>query len=167
MNWGEFLRELSLLILLNRSNDDVTNSQARQAAIPPHLSNASVILRPKFPPIENQLPRRLTVTRTNTPGTPMLPTITLDNSFRKHAKMLEKLTHKNRKDELIRKQMGYNFTIVENLDEEDNINLPKLKPNARDDRRTITDPWTSVKEMQRLRNEPILVKTTRIRMLKT
>ncbi len=62
---------------------------------------------------------------------------------------------------------SFNFTILESVDEKQNINLPKLKPNARDDRKTIIDPWTSVNEMQRLRNEPILVKPTRMRMLKT
>jgi hypothetical protein len=167
MNWGEFLRELSLLILLNRSNDDVIISQGRYATIPPHLANASVVLRPTVPYNDTDLPRKSTLTRSNTPATPMLPNVTCDESFLEYAKVLEKLNKKNRSEEIQRKQMGSNFTIVENLDEEDNINLPKLKPCARDDRRTITDPWTSVKEMQQLRNQPILIKTTRIRLLKT
>ncbi len=162
MNWSEFLRELSLLILLNRSNDDAIYSQLRRASVPAHLSNASVVLRPRFSSVEINSSRRLTLSRSsNTPAIANVD-ISCDESFRKHAKILEKL---NRQEEF--KSSLMNYTIVENIDEEDNINLPKLKSNARDDRRTITDPWTSAKEIEQLRNQPILVKITRIKMLKT
>jgi hypothetical protein len=159
MNWSEFLREISLLILFNRLNDDITCSQSRRAAIPAHLSNASVVKRSILPPIEVDSPSRLTFSRSNTP-TGFIP---CDESFRKHAKILQKL---NRQEEFKRKQIDslVNFTIVENIDENNNINLPKLKLNTRDDRRTITDPWTSVKQIEQLRNQPILIKTTRINL---
>jgi hypothetical protein len=152
MNWSEFLREISLLILFNRLNDDIICSQSRRAAIPAHLSNASVVTRSTLPPIEVDSPSRLTFSRSNTP-TGFIPS---DESFRKHAKILQKLNRQV--DSLV------NFTIVENIDENNNINLPKLKLNARDDRRTITDPWTSVKQIEQLRNQPILIKTTRINL---
>lgn len=159
MNWGEFLREISLVILLNRSNDNITRNQARRAAIPSHLANASVVLRSRLPSLETSPPTRLEFSRLNTTGTPMLPDISCDESFRKHARLLEKLNRLNEREALQRKQLGssLHFTIVENIREE-NINLPKLKPNARDDRRTITDPWTAVKELQQLRNTPIPLK---------
>ncbi|CAF1126597.1 unnamed protein product [Rotaria sordida] len=168
MNWGEFLSEIALLILLNRSNDNIKRNQSRRATIPPHLSNASVVSRPEVSSTGIDSPSRVTLSRLDsTLGTPMLPNISCDESFRKHAKILEKLNKQNQQEELIRKKMGasMNFTIVENLDEEENINLPKLKLNARDDRRAITDPWTSVKEIQQLRNKPVLVKTTRINVI--
>lgn len=53
-----------------------------------------------------------------------------------------------------------NFTIVENVDEE---NIPRLQLNRRDDRRVITDPWTSAKEIGQLRNEPIVILRTTYR----
>jgi hypothetical protein len=161
MNWSEFLRELSLLILLNRSNDDVICSESRRASIPAHLSKASVVSRSIFPPIEIDAPSRLTFSRSYVSPT----NVSCDGSFLKHAKILEKLNQRNRQEEFRRKQIGslMNFTIVENLDEEENIYLPKLKSNARDDRKAIIDPWTAVKEIEQLRNQPILVKTTRIK----
>lgn len=156
MNWSEFLRELSLLFLLNRSNDDVISNQSRRASIPAHLSKASVVLRSRFPSIDINPSSRLSCSRSTTPMIGAL--ISCDESFRKHGKILEKL---NRKEEFIKKHMNsmINYTIVENIDEENNINLPKLKLNARDDRRTITDPWTSVKNIELLRNQPIFIKT--------
>ncbi|CAF2669786.1 unnamed protein product [Rotaria sp. Silwood2] len=170
MNWGEFLREISLLILLNRSNKNITNSQVRRATIPVHLKDASVVSRSKLPPIGTDSSSRVTFSRLeSTPGTPMLPNISCDESFCKHAKILEKINKRDQQEQLTRKKMGSStsFTIVESIDEEENINLPKLKSNARDDRKAITDPWTSVKEIQQLRNQPILVKTARISIIKT
>ncbi len=162
MKWSEFLRELSLFILLNRSNDDVICSQYRRASIPPHLSKASIVSRSSFPSIENDSSSRMTFSRLNTSAIDT----SCDASFRKHAKVLAKL---NRNEELKRKQINsfIDFTIVENLDEKENINLPRLKRNARDNRKAITDPWTSVKEIEQLRNQLILIPTTRIKMLQT
>ncbi|CAF3492489.1 unnamed protein product [Rotaria sp. Silwood1] len=169
MNWGEFIREISLLILLNRSNNNITNNQVRRATLPAHLTNAVVVSRPQLPSIGIDSSSRVQFSRLDsTPGTPMLPNISCDESFRKHAKILEKINKRDQQEELTRKKMGasMSFTIVESIDEEEDIKLPKLKSNARDDRRTITDPWTSVKELQQLRNQPVLVKTTRISVIK-
>ena len=169
MKWPEFLREIALLVLLNRSNDDVKSSQTRRATVPAHLANIAKVLRPTFPSIGSDSSRRLSLARSNTLTRSVFPNTSCDASFCKYAKALEKLNQRNRSDESKRKQMdsSLNFTIVENHAEEKNINLPKLKSNARDDRKTIIDPWTSVKEMQQLRNEPILVTTTRMKRLKT
>jgi hypothetical protein len=167
MNWEEFIREISVLILLNRSNDDITSSKTRRAPIPVHLAKEKHISQTNFPAIEIGLPSGLAFSRLNTPASVTLPNILCDDAFRKHAKILEKLNQRNRQDELKKKQMGSSMDciIVESIEEENNIHLPKLKPNARDDRNAVVDPWTAVKEMQQLRNEPILVKTTRIRMI--
>jgi hypothetical protein len=159
MNWSDFLRELSLVILLNRCNDDVVSNQLRRGSIPPHLLNAPIVSRSRFPSIDIDAPSRSTFSRSITPGA--TTNLSCDESFRKHAKILEKLNKEFKK-----KQMGSvaNFTIVESLDEEENINLPKLKSNARDDRKAIIDPWTSVKEIEQLRNQPIFIRTTRLKI---
>ena len=92
MNWSDFLRELSLVILLNRCNDDVMSNQARRGSIPPHLSNAPVISRSKYPWVDLDAPSRSTFSRSITPtaATANL-SYSCDESFRKHAKILEKL----------------------------------------------------------------------------
>ena len=166
MNWTEFLREISLLILLDRSNNHVKGSEARRASIPPHLSNAQVVSSSKSSRVEIASPSSSILSN---PRRLVLPNISYDESFRKHAKVLKKLNRKEREEDSKRKQLGtsINFTILENIEKEENGKLPKLKPNARDDRRTITDPWTSVADIQQLRNELILVKTTSFRMIKT
>ncbi len=92
----------------------------------------------------------------------------MDESFRKHGKILQKLNHQAQQEELRRKQLGslVDWSIIEDIEEENNLELPKLKPNARDERQTISEPWVIVKDMQQLRNQPILVTTTRYQMLK-
>ncbi len=92
----------------------------------------------------------------------------MDESFRKHGKILQKLNHQAQQEELRRKQLGslVDWSIIEDIEEENNLELPKLKPNARDERQTISEPWVIVKDMQQLRNQPILVTTTRYHMLK-
>src|SRR5690242_21517768 len=87
MNWSDFLCELSLLILLNRSNDNVIINQTRRASIPPHLSNVSAVSRRSSPSIEIDLPSRMILSRTSTPST----NVSCDDLFRKHEKILEKL----------------------------------------------------------------------------
>ncbi|CAF1236487.1 unnamed protein product [Adineta steineri] len=157
MNWSEYLREISLLILLNRAND--MTSEGHRAPAPPHLSNAQTVV----PSGTNDPSNKFPISRSNTLITSTFPTMSYDESFLKHAKLLQKIQKRHQFEELKRKQMGsnINFTIVENNDDDKGrMNLPKLKVNARDDRRTITDPWTSVKEMQQLRNEPVLIRTT-------
>lgn len=168
INWSEFIRELSRLILLNRANNDVKSNQTRRAAIPAHLSNALVISRSQLSTARKRSPNRMILPRLNTPGVPVVLDMTCDESFRKHAKILEKLNRNHGQEASMRKQKGFfvDYTIVENNDEEENLNLPKLKANARDDRRTITDPWTSVKEIEQLRTKPILVKKTSINTIK-
>lgn len=162
MDWSDYLRELSLVILLNRCNDDVISNQLRRGSIPPHLSNVPIVSRSRFPSMDFDAPSRSTFSRSFTP-TAAVANLPCDQLFRKHAKILEKLNQKNRNEEIKRKQL-LNFTIVENLDEEENIKLPKLKTHARDDRKAITDPWTAVKEIEQLRNQPIFVKTTRLKI---
>ncbi|CAF1277786.1 unnamed protein product [Rotaria magnacalcarata] len=168
MNWSEFLRAISLLILLNRSNGGRAHQQAR-ATIPAHLSNSLFFSCSKLSTNEGDSLSRLTFSRIETPSTSVfLPGISFDNSFRKHAKILEKLNKQNQQAISKRKHTGslMNYTIIEDIEAKENINLPKLKPDARDDRRAITDPWTSVKEIEQLRNMPILVKKTSVNIIK-
>ena len=150
IDWSEYLRGIALLILLNRCNDKKISNQSRRASIPRHLSDASIISLTRFSPREFRSSSRLALSSSITPAPIAVRTPSCDDVFIKHAKILEKL---NRKTE--EKQTKHNFIIVENLDEEENPNLPKLQLNRRDDRRVITDPWTSVKEIGQLRNELI------------
>ena len=91
-----------------------------------------------------------------------------DDLFRKHGHILQKLNHREQREEMRRKKMGsiVDWSIVESVEEEDTFELPKLKPNARDERQTVSEPWTVVKDMQQLRNQPVLITTTRYQMLK-
>ncbi|CAF1315124.1 unnamed protein product [Adineta ricciae] len=164
VHWSEFLREIALLILLDRSNDDVRSSETRRGSIPAQLSNAVKVTYPKLHPNERDSTSRLSLSRSNTLATPKSSHASYDKGFLKHAKLLQKLNERNQVEELKRKQLGssIDFTIVEDGADAKDLKLPKLKPNARDDRRTITDPWTCVNEMQRLRNEPIPVRWRRI-----
>jgi hypothetical protein len=57
------------------------------------------------------------------------------------------------------------WSIIESIDEEENFQLPKLKSNARDERQTISEPWSIVRDMQQLRTQPLLITTTRYHML--
>lgn len=163
MDWTEYLRGLALVLLLNRCNDTKVYSQPRRASIPRHLSNISTVSLPSFTSSEFRASSRFALSRSITPVTIAARNPSCDDAFTKHARILEKLNRKTREEETKKKQMGslVQFTIVENLDEEDNINIPKLKVNRRDDRRTITDPWTSMKEIGQLRNEPIPFRTIR------
>lgn len=153
IDWSEYLRGLALVILLNRSNDQKISTQSRRASIPRHLSNASIVSLPR----EFHSSSRLTLSRSNTPAAIAMRTPSCDETFVKHAKILEKTK---------KKSMGsvINFTIVENIDEEEerNVPIPKLQLNRRDDRRAITDPWTSVREIGLLRNEPISLRRLKI-----
>lgn len=158
LKWTEFLRDLSLLFLLNRSNDDVIFNQIRRASIPPHLLQASIVSRSRFPSIidSEQFKRRSTLSNSFVQQS----VISCDDIFRKHAKVLQKLNQQYHNEEQRKKESGSDvcYSIVESLDEEQTqIHLPKLKFNRRDDRRTVTDPWTLVKEMEQLRNQPIFV----------
>ncbi|UJR38359.1 hypothetical protein I4U23_031029 [Adineta vaga] len=148
--WPEFLREIALFILLDRSNNDVRSNETRRASIPAHLSNASKVFYPTYQSNEHDSTRRLTLSRSNTLVSPISTHVSYDESFLKHAKLLQKINQTKQKS----------YRILEEESDVKTMKLPKLKVNARDDRRTITDPWTSVKEMQRLRNEPILLRST-------
>jgi len=157
LKWTEFVRDLSLLFLLNRSNDDVIFNPVRRASIPPHLLKVSIASRSRFPSIiDNDLLNRSTLTTSFVEESVM----SFDDIFRKHAKVLRKLNQRYHAEEQRMKESGSDiyYSIVESLDEEETqIHLPKLKLNRRDDRRTVTDPWTSVRELEQLRNRPILV----------
>jgi hypothetical protein len=96
------------------------------------------------------------------PSVTIFSEFSTDESFRKHGKILEKLNQRQQQEELKRKQLGsiVDWSIVESIDEEDDFKLPKLKPNARDERQTISEPWSMVKNIQQLRTQPILITTT-------
>ena len=139
--WEEFLRQISLLILLNRSNSDVKTQPTRR------LSMANLDLDAR---------------RTKKPETFALTSsleTNFEQNFRKHEKILDKL--QQREDEAKKKSLNQ-CSVVECLDDE--IDLPRLKSDARDERQTITQPWTIVKEMQHLRSQPVLI--SRVHMLK-
>ena len=89
--------------------------------------------------------------------------IDCNKTVSKYRRMIEKLNEQEYATELKRKQLGslVNYSIVESIDEKENINLPKLKPNQRDHRYVVIDPWTSARDLERLRNQPILIKSVR------
>ncbi|CAF1189695.1 unnamed protein product [Adineta steineri] len=68
----------------------------------------------------------------------------------KHKRILEKLKQKHF-------DSSSTWSIVEN---EDAYDLLKLKIDGRDERQTISEPWSIVKEMEQLRNKPIFITTT-------
>lgn len=105
---------------------------------------------------------------TTTPTVTSSPDFSYDESFRKHGKILEKLNQRNQQEELRKKKFGalIDWSIVEDVGNEESFEVPKLKPNARDERQTISEPWTVVKDMEHLRTQPILLTTTRIQMIK-
>lgn len=144
-------------IIYNRSNYDVRTSHQRRASLTHQLpKKANVISHINL--TSNHVAPTVTIS----------PDFTVDESFRKHGKILEKLNQRQQQEELRRKQLGsvVDWSIMENVDEENNMESPKLKPNARDERQTISEPWSIVKDMQQLRNQPILITTTRYQMLK-
>ncbi len=153
IGWDEFLRQISVLIILNRSNYDLRTNQPRRASIPKiniNLTSNSINV--------NNVPK---------PSVTISPDFFANESFRKHGKILEKLNTRAQEEKYRRKQMGslVDWSIVESIDEEEKFQLPKLKPNARDERQTISEPWSIVRDMQQLRNQPLIVTTTRYHML--
>lgn len=142
---------------MNRVNYDIKTSQQRRASHSHHLPKKTNIIS------------HINLTSNNaTPIVTISSEFSADESFRKHGKILEKLNQKQIQDEIKRKQFGsvVDWSIIEDVDEENNLELPKLKPNARDERQTISEPWLMVKDMQQLRNQPVLITTTRYQMLK-
>jgi hypothetical protein len=164
MGWDEFLRQISVPILLNRINYDLKNWQPRRASIPNHLLKATVVAHINLTSSIIDVTKESTIT----PVVTTSPDFSVDNSFRKHGKVLEKLNRRSQQEELKRKQAGsiVDWAILEDIEEDDSFQLPKLKPNARDERQTVSEPWSVVKDMQQLRNQPILITTTRFQMLK-
>ncbi|CAF1154373.1 unnamed protein product [Rotaria sordida] len=164
ISWDEFLRQVSVLIILNRSNHELKISRPRRASIPHNLIQATVISHINLTSNSIDVKKNVTITPTIT----ISPDLSFDASFRKHGKILEKLNQRNQQEELRKKHLGslVDWSIVENIDDEENLELPKLKPNARDERQTISEPWSIVKDMEHLRTEPMLITTTRIQMLK-
>ncbi|CAF1245647.1 unnamed protein product [Rotaria sp. Silwood1] len=164
ISWDEFLRQVSILILFNRSNHDLKTSRPRRASIPRNLTQTTVISHINLTSHSVDLKKNIPITPTITPS----PDLSMDASFRKHGKMLEKLNQRYQQEELRKKQLGslVDWSIVESIDEEENLELPKLKPNARDERQTICEPWSVVKDMEHLRTQPIFITTTRIPMVK-
>jgi hypothetical protein len=154
--------------MLNRTNYDMKSGQPRRASIPNHLSRATVVSHINLTSKDIDVPKKVIPIKSNPPTITTTPDLSFDNSFRKHGKILEKLDQRRQQEELKRKQLGSSleWAIVESIDEHDNLEIPKLKPNGRDERQSISEPWSVVKDMQRLRTEPILVTTTSIQMLK-
>jgi hypothetical protein len=164
MGWDEFLRQISVPIILNRTNYDLKTSQPRRASIPNHLLKAAVVAHINLTSSTIDLTKSLIAT----PVVTISPDLSIDDTFRKHGKVLEKLNQRSLQDEIKRKQAGsiVDWTIMEDVEEQESFELPKLKPNARDERQTVSEPWSVVKDMQQLRNQPILITTTRFQMLK-
>lgn len=155
--WDEFLRQLSILILLNRSNYDVMKrSSSRLSMTKPHL-----ISHTNLTTTETDVTKKLPPIKTETINVSSSIDSTINETFRKHEKILEKL-HQREEE---KKKSPYDWSIVENLDDDDE-NLPKLKVNGRDQRQSVTHPWVMVKEMQQLRNEPILIKSTHVQVIR-
>ncbi|CAF3080573.1 unnamed protein product [Rotaria socialis] len=164
VSWDEFLRQISVLLILNRSNYDLKNSRPRRASIPHNLTQATVVSHINFTSSSVDLRRNVAIT----PIVTTSPDFSFDESFRKHGKILEKLNQRNQQEGIRKKHLGtsIDWSLVEDVGDEDNLELPKLKPNARDERQTISEPWAVVKAMEHLRTQPILITTTRIQMLK-
>ena len=159
MAWEEFLREIALLLLFDRANKNKMNNEPQRALKPPHLADAAVVTySPRH--LEHGGSERSS-TRSITPSVQFLPTLWSAKPFVKHARILGKISERDQRDEWRRTQLGLstNVHVIETIDERDEINLPKLKPTARDDRNAIVDPWTAVKYMQQLRDACLPVKS--------
>ena len=163
LNWEEFLRETAIFFLLDRANENKTGSRTPRVGDSRSELEKKVTEPPSSAPnfaVKPSVQQRRS--RSQLPSTPFLPNIFYDESFRKHAKILGKLKQHDQEEDLRRKQYGslLDYSIVESLDEEDDEKLPKLKCYRRDDRNVIVDPWTAVKDIQRLRTQPIGIKTS-------
>ncbi len=158
IGWDEFVRQISVSILLNRSNYDLRNEHQLRLSSQHRQSSKTNV---------NLTSNSIDLGNVHKPSITISPDLLANQSFRKHGKILAKLNRQQREEELRRKQMGsiVDWSIVESIDEEENLELPKLKPNARDERQTVTEPWSMVKDMQHLRNQPLLITTTRYHML--
>lgn len=146
--WDEFLRQLSIFLLFNRSNSDVMSRTTRRLSKSlfvshQNLTSSEIDSTRKIPQLKSEFD-------SNT-----------NEIFRKHGKILEKL-HQHDEE---KKKSPYDWSIVENLDENAD-ELPKLKVDGRDQRQSVTNPWVMVKEMQHLRNEPILIKSTQFQIIR-
>lgn len=156
IGWDEFVRQISVLVLFNRSNYDLKQNQTRRGSLSyPQPKNNIVISHVNVP--SNSI-NNLTIASE----------LSTDELFRKHGHILQKLNRRQQQEEINRKKMGsiVDWSIVESVDEEENLELPRLKPNARDERQTVSEPWSVVREMQQLRNEPLPIITTRYQMVK-
>ena len=158
MAWEEFLREIALLLLFNRANKNKINNETQRAPKPRHLVDAPVVIR-SHPHLGYEGSEQLS-TRSITPPIHFLPTLWMAKPFIKHARILGKISERDQSEQWRRTQLGLpvDAHIIETIDEQDEINLPKLKPTARDDRLATVDPWTSVKYMQQLRDECLPVR---------
>lgn len=153
--WDEFLRQVSIFILLNRSNYDIKVNQISRSTPSILISHANVTN-----PIEIEVKRKLATSRNENSRLNYSKELTSNEIFRKHGKILEKLHQKE--EERVRQS---NFCpIVENVDE-DSFLAPKLKVDAKDERQSVTTPWVVVKQMQHLRTQPILITSTRLQMI--
>lgn len=153
MAWEEFLREIAVLLLFNRANKNKINNETQRAPQPRHLADATVVSYSRRH-LEYAGSERSS-TRSITPLVHFLPTLWMAKPFIKHARILGKISERDQREERRRTQLGLpvGVRIIETIDEQDEINLPKLKPTARDNRNAVVDPWTSVKYMQQLRDE--------------
>ncbi|CAF1104101.1 unnamed protein product [Adineta ricciae] len=133
LTWEEFLCQISIPIILNRSNFDIQQFQTYLASILPPVIETKV---------EFSYTHRL--------KTQVIATE--DVSFIQSCVKYRKATKHRSKSALPRGTL-----IVENMEGKDNFERPKLKLNIRDERQTISAPWSMVKQMELLRNEPILI----------
>ena len=163
MNWDGFLRHIVVPLILNRSNSNVKSNRPRRASIPRNLTQTTVISHINLISSSDDFKKNPPVTPTTTSS----PDLSFNESFRKYGKLLKKLNQRDQQEEYRKKQYGslVDWSIVESIEDEQNFEIPKLKPNARDERQTISEPWSVVKEMQHLRTEPLFVSTTRINLV--
>lgn len=160
LNWEEFLRETAIFFLLDRFHSTRNENGTVRPGDVRSNDGKKPVETPKSPPNSVKSSSRTRPNRSQFPSTRFLPNIFYDESFRKHAKILEKLRQNEEDENIQRKQFGsvLNYSIVESLDEVDDEKLPKLKCHRRDDRNAIVDPWTAVKDLQQLRTQSIPIK---------
>ncbi|CAF0784245.1 unnamed protein product [Didymodactylos carnosus] len=154
ISWEEFIRKISLFILLNRTNDYVKISCPQRAMLPNHLQPVGVA--------KSHIISHLTFAGRTTPADDDEETdVQIEQkihqlteqqreAFSKYTKIFSKRSEQEKIKE---------WSIVENDDSDHQTFLPKLKSDAKDGRQSIAEPWLVVKDMQLLRVDPIDIST--------
>ncbi|UJR07782.1 hypothetical protein I4U23_012064 [Adineta vaga] len=137
LTWEEFLCQISVPMILNRSNFEIQQVQTYLVSILPPVPETKVEFS-----YMNRMKNQIIITE--------------DLSWDKYRKI-----EKRRSKSALPRAL-----IVENLEKKENFERPKLKLNVRDERQTISEPWSMVKQMEHVRNEPILISITSTRILR-